>query len=397
MKKYKISYQSDIGIKHIIIESNDLAKETLPLNIIKIKEINKINLISILGEKKKIKEKDLINLFYELNLMLSSNITLSDSLNILIKNRKDKVVKEFLNTLKNSLTSSKKISEELKKYKINYLVGSFFDISQDNGNIVANIKALFELLKESNEIKRNFIKSITYPIVLLVSFFFSLISIFHFVIPKFKLIFEQTNSELPMATKVLLYVQYLFENYLFVILLLIGLFCLSIIIFYKKDEKFNYFIHKILVKNIYIIKDIYVNMQLYKFFLLLDIMLKSKYEFHKSLISTKVLIKNKYLLDRISLIDNLLQNGKSITFSFSKADIFDDIVLNLINTGEVSNSLDITVAEIKKIYKNRFNEKINLLTSIIEPFFLLGIMSLILWIVLAVFVPIWDMGNLIKG
>ena len=95
-----------------------------------------------------------------------------------------------------------------------------------------------------------------------------------------------------------------------------------------------------------------------KNFYLLDIMLKSKYEFHKSLVCTKVLIKNKYLLDKISLIDNLLQNGKGISSSFKRADIFDDIVLNLINTGEVSNSLDITVYEIKKIYKNRFNEKI---------------------------------------
>lgn len=397
MKKYKISYQSNIGIETIIIETEDISKENLPTNILSIKEIKDFNLAELFQNKKVIKEKDLINIFYELNLMLSSNITLSDSLNILIKNRKDKNILAFLNTLKNSLTSSKKISEELKIYKINYLVGSFFDISQENGNIAANVKALYELLKESSEIKKNFLKSITYPIILLISFFFSLISIFYFVIPKFKLIFEQTKAELPLATKILLNVQYLFENYLVFILIIMSLICFGIFLFYKKDEKFQYFIHKILVKNIYIIKDVYLNMQLYKFFLLLDIMLKSKYEFHKSLISTKVLIKNKYLLDKISLIDNLLQNGKTINFSFSKADIFDDIVLNLINTGEISNSLDITVAEIKKIYKNRFNEKINLLTSIIEPFFLLGIMSLILWIVLAVFVPIWDMGNLIKG
>ena len=397
MKKYKISYQSNIGIETIIIETEDISKEKLPTNILSIKEIKDFNLAELFQNKKVIKEKDLINIFYELNLMLSSNITLSDSLNILIKNRKDKNVLAFLDTLKNSLTSSKKISEELKIYKINYLVGSFFDISQENGNIAANVKALYELLKESSEIKKNFLKSITYPIILLISFFFSLISIFYFVIPKFKLIFEQTKAELPFATKILLNVQYLFENYLVLILIIMSLICFSIFLFYKKDEKFQYFIHKILVRNIYIIKDVYLNMQLYKFFLLLDIMLKSKYEFHKSLISTKVLIKNKYLLDKISLIDNLLQNGKTINFSFSKADIFDDIVLNLINTGEISNSLDITVAEIKKIYKNRFNEKINLLTSIIEPFFLLGIMSLILWIVLAVFVPIWDMGNLIKG
>ena len=397
MKKYKISYQDDIVIKTIILETQDISKEDLPSNILNIKEIKKFNFVDLFENKKEIKEKNLINIFYELNLMLSSNITLSDSINILIKNRKDKTVLAFLNTLKSSLTSSKKISDELKIYKINYLVGSFFDISKENGNIAANINALYKLLKESSEIKKNFLKSITYPIILLISFFLALIAIFYFVIPKFKLIFEQTKTELPMATKVLLNVQYLFENYLLLIFLIITIICFCLFLFYKKNKIFEYFIHKLLVKKVYIIKDIYLNMQLYKFFLLLDIMLKSKYEFHKSLVSTKVLIKNKYLLDKISNIDNLLHSGKSISFSFSKADIFDDIVLNLINTGEISNSLDITVSEIKKIYKNRFNEKINLLTSIIEPFFLLGIMCLILWIVLAVFVPIWDMGNMIKG
>ncbi len=396
MKKYKVQYQSNSGIQTILLETNDISKEKLPTNTVNIKEIKKFDSSSFFQRKKIIKEKVLINIFYELNLMLESNITLSDALNILIKNRKDKIVLDFLQTLKYAFSSSKKVSKELSKYKINYLVGSFLDISQNSGNIVANVKALSELLIESHEIKKSFIKSITYPIILIISFFLSLISIFYFVIPKFKTIFEQTNAELPLATRILLNVQYLFENYLILVLILFLLLCLVCISFYKKDEKFQYFVHKVSINNIYLVKDIYLNMQLYKLFLFLDIMLKSKYEFHKSLISSKVLIKNKYLLDKMSIIDNLLQNGKSISFSFSKTEIFDDITLNLINTGEVSNSLDVTVCEIKKIYKNRFNDKINLLTALIEPFFLVSIMSLILWIVLAVFMPIWDMGNIIK-
>ena len=396
MKKYKIQCQNNSGIQTILLETNDISREKLPSNIINIKEIKKFDSTSFFQGKKIIKEKVLINIFYELNLMLESNITLSDALDILIKNRKDKIVLDFLQTLKYSFSSSKKVSQELSRFKINYLVGSFLDISQNSGNIVANVKALSELLIESHAIKKSFIKSITYPIILLISFFFSLISIFYFVIPKFKSIFEQTNAELPLATKLLLNVQYLFENYLIIILILFSIICLTLLTFYKKDEKFEYFIHKVSIKNIYLVKDIYLNMQLYKLFLFLDIMLKSKYEFHKSFISSKVLIKNKYLLDKMSIIDNLLQNGKGISFAFLQTEIFDDITLNLINTGEVSNSLEVTVCEIKKIYKNRFNDKINLLTALIEPFFLLGIMSLILWIVLAVFMPIWDMGNIIK-
>ena len=123
-------------------------------------------------------------------------------------------------------------------------------------------------------------------------------------------------------------------------------------------------------------------------------MLKSNYEFHKALISSKILLKNKYLLDKIYTIDNLLQNGNSISDSFLKTKLFDDVILNLINTAEVSNNMDIVISEIKKIYKNRFYEKIDLLISLIQPIFLILISGLMLWVILGIFLPIWDMGNL---
>ena len=50
-------------------------------------------------------------------------------------------------------------------------------------------------------------------------FSFSLVSIFTFVIPKFKMIFSQTTQELPLATKMLLKTEYIFENYFFFIIL----------------------------------------------------------------------------------------------------------------------------------------------------------------------------------
>ena len=129
---------------------------------------------------------------------------------------------------------------------------------------------------------------------------------------------------------------------------------------------------------------------------MIDIMQKSKYEFHKAFESSRLLVKNKYLLDKIQIIDNLLQNGKTISYSFKNVDIFDDIVLNLLNTGEVSNSLELTIYEVKKIYKNRFDDSINFIILLIQPIFLLLMASLTLFIVLAIFTPIWDMGSMIR-
>ncbi|MDD3055168.1 MAG: type II secretion system F family protein [Aliarcobacter sp.] len=395
MKKYKIKYQDKNEIKELVFETKNLLNEKLPSNIIEIKEY-KNYFDFTLFRKKRVNDKKLNLLFYELNLMLQANINLSDALDILIKNKKDKNIIVFLEVIKYSFSNGKPIEKNLDEFYINHLVISFLKISQDNGNIALNIKALSNLLLENYEIKKAFIKAISYPILLIISFILSLVSIFLFVIPKFKMIFSQTSTELPLATKILLETQYILENYFAVIVLF---FCSLIILFlylYRHHKKFSYFIDKFLIENIFLVKDIYLNMQLYKLFLVIDIMLKSNYEFHKAFISSKLLLKNKYLLDKMYLIDNLLQNGKSINDSFLKTQIFDDIVLNLINTGEVSNSLCITIEEIKKIYKNRFNDKMNLLTSLIQPIFLIVIMGLILWIVLAIFMPIWDMGNMIK-
>ncbi|MCG3658041.1 type II secretion system F family protein [Aliarcobacter butzleri] len=395
MKKYKIKYQKDEKVEEMILKTSNLANENLPQNILEIKEEKESFKIDF-KRKIKIDNKKINLLFYELNLMLQSNINFSDALDILIKNRKDKDIVKLLQIIKESFSNGKAIDENLKEFNINHLVISFLRNCQNSGNITLNINALSKLLIENSELKKSFYKAISYPIFLFITFFLSIVTIFTFVIPKFKTIFFQVKDELPLATKILLVFENFFVNYSFYLFSLFGFFIIFIIYFYKQNPKFEYFIDKFMIRKIVLFKDIYLNMQLYKFFLLIDIMLKSNYEFHKAFISSKLLLKNKYLLDKIYIIDNLLQNGKSINNSFSKTKLFDDIVLNLINTGEISNSLVITIDEIKKIYKNRFDDKMSFLISLIQPIFLVTIMGLILWIVLAIFMPIWNMGNMIN-
>ena len=395
MKKYRIKYQNNDLIEEIFIETINLSNEKLPKNILEIKE-EKSSYKILFRKKKRVKKKDLNLLFYELGLMLNSKINLTDSIDILIKNKKDKNLIEFLKILKYSFANGKSVRENLGDFDIDNVIISFLENLQNSGNSLLNLKALNSLLKENEEIKKSFIKALSYPIILSIALFFSLFSIFTFVLPKFKTIFLNVQTELPLATKILLLFDDFFQNYFFIFLIILFFLFLSLFYFYKSSDSFQKYLDKIIVENLFMIKDIYLSMQFYKFFLVIDIMLKSNYEFHKALISSKILLKNKYLLDKISIIDISLQNGKSINESFFRTKIFDDIVLNLINTGEVTNSLDVTIYEIKEIYKNRFYEKTNLLISLIQPIFLLIIMGLILWIVLGIFLPIWDMGNIIN-
>lgn len=390
---YKIIYQENGIKKSKIISEQEYLNKEFPSNIIKIrKRYLKANfeIFNTLNQKK------LNELFYELSIMLEANILLEDALDILLENQKDKKIVSFLETIKYSFLNSQDIYKNLESFSISHLVKSFLRLSQSSGNITQNINLLSKILNENYELKKSIYKTFAYPILLFVSFFFALIGIFKYVLPKFEFMFSQTKMELSYATKSLFFVKDIFENHLILIFILLVIFIFALRLFYKKSQKFKFFIHKSLCNSLLLFSDIYRLKVLYIYFLFLDVLLQSKYEFNESLTQAKVSINNQYVLARISQIENLLKSGKSIAFAFSHVKLFDEVTQNLIRTGEMSNSLSITIQKINTIYKKRVDDKLKLFSVIIEPVLFLMIMTLIIWIILAIFVPLWSMGDMLK-
>ena len=138
-KKYRVKYQENGKIKVDIVDDDKLLFIKKSKNILEIKEINKI--FNIFKKEIRIDNKKLAQLFYELNLMLKSNINISDALQILIKNKKKKIV-EFLKTINYAFSNSKPIKDELKRFKIDDTVKSFLQISQNSANLDLNIEAI---------------------------------------------------------------------------------------------------------------------------------------------------------------------------------------------------------------------------------------------------------------
>ncbi len=397
MYEYKIRYLKDSKILTKIIQTDDIKNYKLPENTIEVKKRENIYFSLFKKRKITIENKDLVLLFYELNIMLEANLVISDAMDILIQNQQNTKLKEFTKDLKSSLVNLSSVKKTLTNYKIDENIISFLELSQNSSNLKVNIKSLYLMIQENEKVKNDFKKAIRYPLMLLVTLVLSLNLIFYFVIPKFKAVFSENYESLPFATKLLFSLQkFYFEN-IFYLLLLVVCFVAFFVFMYLTNYSFKYFIQKLLVDKIPFIKGFYSSTQYYKMFLVLDIFMNSNYEFPRALKESKALIRNKYLLDKISLIDNYLKNGKTISYSFKKVKLFDSLVLSLISTAEASNSLKIVLPEIKTIYKNRFKEKINKILIYIEPIFLFFIVGIILWIVLAIFIPIWDMGNIIKS
>ena len=101
MQKFKIKYQDGNIVKELILETENLSNEKLPINIIEISKY-KSYFDFKLFKKKSLNDKKINLLFYELNLMLQANINISDALDILIKNKSDRNIIDFLQVMAES-------------------------------------------------------------------------------------------------------------------------------------------------------------------------------------------------------------------------------------------------------------------------------------------------------
>lgn len=389
--RVKITYQEKGVIKSINISQEEFEKKRFPKNIIAVKREK-----TFLKKSTYISEKDIKDRLYELSLMLNSNILLDRALDILIKNEKKRALKEFLQDLKKSFCSSQDMGKSLDKYKINPLIKSLFKLVQSSGNSASNIEVLSQIVRENYEIKRDFFKTMFYPTLLCVTFLFALIAIFKFVVPSFESILINSQTQLSFATKTLFVVKDFFENYIFIFLFFFTFVFTVFYKIYKKSLTTRVFFDGVIAKNLLLISKLYRLKSLYIYFVVLDILLKNRYEFLDSIKEAKILLDNNYLLDRITQIEYLLKSGKSVRFAFESSNLFDDMTLSLIDTGEITNCLPKVIYELKNIYKKRFDDNLKVFSLLIEPLFFVTIMVLILWIVFAVFVPLWGMNDMLK-
>lgn len=390
--KYKILFQEDKKLKKLYLESENIKKEKLPNNIIK---IEKIKNSKELFKSSRISTKQLEHFFYELNIMLSANISLSDAFEILSNNRNSQKEREFVKTLFHSINNQKALDYNLNKFKLDPLVFSFFQIVNKKGNLKLSIEALTNLLKFNKEVKAQLFKTLSYPLLLLCTLFVSLFSIFYFVLPSFESLLNQNSIKATTSTTLLFSVKNLILNYALYFFSFIGISFSIFYFLYKKTKPIRYLFDKILILHIPFFSSLFLTFYLYKIFIILNILQKADYEFHDCLDSLTILVKNKYLLDKIAHIENLLKSGRSISLAFESINLFDMVVLNLMQTGEISNRVSFTTIEIEKIYKNKFQEKIKLFSFWVQPLVFMLIMGLILWIIFAIFMPMWNMSNMI--
>jgi general secretion pathway protein F len=393
--KYKISYQINGKLNYKIIEvshKNDLIKSShYPQNIINIQEIKSI--------KKEItffsKKSSSLELFNQFKIMLNSNLTLSQAIELILKNKQTDLIYNILITLENAIKTSLPIEQALKKYSkfLGNTTILFLKLGMENGNIKEAVNSLVEILEQDKKAYEKLKDTIRYPLILLISLFIAIGMIFIFVIPNFEYIFKLLEGDLPIATQLLLWSKDILINYYYLVILFIAT---SITSAYFVYYKYQFFFDKIFITKIPIVSKVIQYYIFFKLFLSISIIIKSKYQFQTAIEHSKNIIQNLYIQKSINNILISVKNGSSIAEAFENTKLFDDLTIKLLYTAQYSNNYELVLSDITTLYKQRFFQSLKNFSSTMEPLLILFISLIVLWLVLAIMVPLWDLGSVIS-
>lgn len=348
--------------------------------------------------KIKIKRTNLIATMRQLAVMANAGIPLHDALNEIANSTNDKQLQIILKDIAESINAGIGLSQSMEKYKdeLGNLTIMMIKLGEQTGDMASALFTLTNILEKIDENVRKFKKAIRYPLITLGAMAIAFTILIVYVVPKFKEIFERFHAKLPLPTRILLNIEYIFTHYGLYILLFLIASTIFVIFLYRTNPQFKKSIDTFLLK-LYLLKDIIYYAQLNRFMLVFSELVKAGIPVIDALENSISLVDNSYLQEKLEIVKTMVEKGSSIEEAFAQTGLFENMILQMIAAGEASGQLDNMLQKITEYYGMKFDYILDNLSSYIEPIMLVIIAAMVLLLALGIFLPMWDMAQVVQG
>jgi len=336
----------------------------------------------------------------QIAVMVDAGIPVHDTLNDVALNTPNKRLQEIYTNISKDINAGKSMSEGMDPYAEEFgrVAVAMTRLGESTGNIAGAYNKLADILEDVRDNAAKFKKAIRAPMITLTAMAIAFTVLIMVVVPKFRKIFEELHTELPVPTKILLTIEYAFTNY--GVLILAGL-IVSIYLFiytYKSNKDFKYKVDKILIHpKFYLINKVIFLSTMHKYTLIFGELVRSGIPVSEALDTAVGMVDNLYIKEKLLTVNANIGRGMSLADSFEQTGLFENMLLQMIRAGEAGGQLDQMLGKVTEYYNMRFQDIIDNLASYIEPIMMFFIAGLVLLMALGIFLPMWDLGSAVKN
>lgn len=321
--------------------------------------------------------------------LIDSGFTIYESILEMSNNGFTKDIKIESLKIKTCLDRGSSFSESIETInRIDKDYIRLISIGETTGNMEDILNTYINWLEDKKRVKDIIIKSITYPLFLLVSIFILIGVITKLIIPIFIDLYNSNNIDIPSSIYFFLSFN-IIKKYIIIFAIILWIIDLYMKRSLKYKDKYIYYKSKYILK-IPIVGKIISFLNFMKFFSVLKILVKSGMPIVSSLEDSIENIGNGYIKNNLKKQVMEIKKGKYVSESLGQIDQIPSIYIKILKTGEITGRFSKSLDNIDKIniYKiNIFLEKFN---SFLEPALILFIASIIGLLIAVVIPPLLD-------
>lgn len=332
---------------------------------------------------------DKLSMLSDLGTMLSAGIPLLESVDALLEDAKGNH-KKFLEVLREDLTQGKHVYFTFSKFPnvFSRVTTSIIKASEEAGTLDVTLKDLKENLKKDIEFSDKVKSALVYPLFIVFVFLAVFLMILIVVIPKISSVFSRLQVELPLPTKILIFISNLLISQTIPVVIALMILSLLTVFIYRKQKKLLLnFIFKLPILSS-LAKDI----DLTRFSRSLFLLLTAGIPITSALELTENVVVNKDVELAIKKAKEQVASGRKLSEGFKdNRRVFPSMTIRITEAGERSGSLDKSMSEISEFLDYQVSMKLKTTTALLEPILLVAIGGLVGGMMLAIIAPIYGL------
>jgi type IV pilus assembly protein PilC len=345
---------------------------------------------------KKITDKDISLFTRQLATMMKAGVPLLQSFDIVAKGHANPSVSKLIQDIRSDVETGTSLNQAFRKFPL-YFDALFCNLvaAGEQAGILEDLLTRLAIYKEKTLAIKGKIKSaLFYPVSILAVAFIVTAVIMIWVVPAFKDVFKSFGADLPAPTLFVMAISDFFVKNWY--LIFGGLFAGLYFFFqsWKRSEKVQRFMDTILLKAP-IFGAVIRKATIARWTRTLATMFAAGVPLVESLDSVGGASGNFVYLDATKKIQTEVSTGTSLTVAMQNADVFPNMVTQMVSIGEESGSLDQMLGKVADFYEAEVDEAVESLSSLMEPLIMVILGVLIGGLVIAMYLPIFKLGAVV--
>ncbi|WP_286743333.1 type II secretion system F family protein [Aquabacterium sp. UBA2148] len=343
-----------------------------------------------------IKPKDIAIFTRQLATMMKAGVPLLQSFDIVARGSTNPKVTKLLNDIRGDVETGTSLSQAFRKHPMYFdaLYCNLVEAGEAAGILETLLDRLALYQEKTIAIKQKIKSALTYPIAVLVVAFIVVAVIMIFVIPAFKEVFTSFGADLPAPTLFVMAMSEIFVKYWWAIFGAIGGGIYFFLQTWKRSEAMQKRMDRMLLK-MPVFGDLLFKSATARWTRTLSTMFAAGVPLVEALDSVGGAAGNAVFAEATEQIQKDVSTGTSLTNAMQAANLFPNMVLQMSAIGEESGSLDQMLGKAADFYEAEVDEAVKALSSLMEPFIIVILGTIIGGIVVSMYLPIFKLGQVV--